>query len=119
MFSSITAHNGYVTLKDDLISIAYMLIYLYYGSLPWTILKINNHKEELVQSIKRNVDFLQFFCDFHDLTRESIKINPIFRFYHNIIHQSDEKEIDYEGLCLSLDPLYKEKKFSFLGHRTN
>ena len=99
-FSSISAHDGYsYQPKDDLLSVSYMLLYIYYGNLPWTIFKIDNHKPELVRSIKRNVDFLQYFCDFHHLSRESINTNPLFKLYHRILHMTIDQSIDYESLC--------------------
>lgn len=71
-FASINSHNlCELSRRDDLESIAYTLIYLYYGKLPWQNLKINTNNEiklskvlfqENIKKIKNNVlyDFLLY-----------------------------------------------------------
>lgn len=71
-FASVNSHNlCELSRRDDLESIAYSLIYLYYGNLPWQNLKINtNHEikltkvlfQENIKKIKNNVlyDFLLY-----------------------------------------------------------
>lgn len=71
-FASINSHNlCELSRRDDLESIAYSLIYLYYGKLPWQNLKINtNHEikltkvlfQENIKKIKNNAlyDFLLY-----------------------------------------------------------
>jgi len=71
-FASINSHQlCELSRRDDLESIAYTLIYLYYGKLPWQNLKINTNNEikqskvlfqEKIKTIKNNVlyDFLLY-----------------------------------------------------------
>jgi serine/threonine protein kinase len=71
-FASVNSHNlCELSRRDDLESIAYSLIYLYYGKLPWQNLKINTNNEikltkvffqENIKKIKNNVlyDFLLY-----------------------------------------------------------
>ena len=71
-FASINSHQlCELSRRDDLESIAYNLIYLYYGKLPWQNLNINTNNEikqskvlfqEKIKTIKNNVlyDFLLY-----------------------------------------------------------
>jgi serine/threonine protein kinase len=71
-FASINSHQlCELSRRDDLESIAYTLIYLYYGKLPWQNLNINTNNEikqskvlfqEKIKTIKNNVlyDFLLY-----------------------------------------------------------
>jgi serine/threonine protein kinase len=71
-FASINSHKlCELSRRDDLESIAYTLIYLYYGKLPWQNLKINTNNEikqtkvlfqEKIKTIRNNVlyDFLLY-----------------------------------------------------------
>ena len=71
-FASINSHKlCELSRRDDLESIAYSLIYLYYGKLPWQNLKINTNNEikqtkllfqEKIKTIENNVlyDFLLY-----------------------------------------------------------
>lgn len=71
-FASINSHNlCELSRRDDLESIAYSLIYLYYGKLPWQNLKNNTNDkikqtkvlfQENIKNIKNNVlyDFLLY-----------------------------------------------------------
>jgi len=56
-YSSIHIHQGYNhSRRDDLISIVYMIQYLFFGKLPWSGLKIDNMKEKYakIKEIKQN-----------------------------------------------------------------
>ena len=71
-FASINSHKlCELSRRDDLESIAYTLLYLYYGKLPWQNLKINTNNEikqtkvlfqEKIKTIRNNVlyDFLLY-----------------------------------------------------------
>jgi serine/threonine protein kinase len=90
-FASINSHKlCELSRRDDLESIAYSLIYLYYGSLPWQNLKINTNNEikltkvlfqENIKKTKNNVlyDFLLYSINLNfDETPDYNKIIELF-----------------------------------------
>ena len=56
-YASINSHNKLeLSRRDDLESIGYMLIYFYYGSLPWN----NIDDESKVVMLKKNIIYDEF-----------------------------------------------------------
>ena len=64
-FSSINTHSGIeYTRRDDLISVAYLLIYLLRGELPWQTLKYKGKQsEELIKDKKISVNVDELVAD--------------------------------------------------------
>lgn len=59
-YISLYVHNkNEPSRRDDIISIVYILFYLFLGCLPWQSLKINNMNKKESEIIKMKVDFLR------------------------------------------------------------
>lgn len=96
IFSSTYSHDGYDYYpKDDLISVSYLLIYLYYKKLPWTIFNyINkNNKEKIIKALKKNIDFIDFFKN-----EDKIFDETLFKFYLKVNNFSFDTRINYNEL---------------------
>ena len=64
-YASLNVHEGYEpSRRDDLISIGYMLIYLFNGNLPWQGQSGNTKKEKYrkIASIKRTIGYKELCC---------------------------------------------------------
>tara|TARA_X000000950_G_scaffold35279_1_gene37788 strand:- start:156 stop:1064 length:909 start_codon:yes stop_codon:yes gene_type:complete len=114
IFSSTYSHDGYDYYpKDDLISVSYLLIYLYYKKLPWTIFNyINkNNKEKIIKALKKNIDFIDFFKN-----EDKIFDETLFKFYCKVNNFSFDTRINYNELKnMLLDKLVDKniKNFSW------
>ena len=114
IFSSTYSHDGYDYYpKDDLISVSYLLIYLYYKKLPWTIFNyINkNNKEKIIKALKKNIDFIDFFKN-----EDKIFDETLFKFYCKVNNFSFDTRINYNQLKnMLLDKLVDKniKNFSW------
>lgn len=88
-FASINAHNfDELSRRDDIESLAYMMIYLFCGSLPWQNITNNNIKErnQLIKECKINV---AKYTDIH----------PVFKIFLSYIRAlSFEEKPNYEDL---------------------
>ncbi|MBI96696.1 hypothetical protein CL656_06095 [bacterium] len=107
MFASPYVHDGYDYYpKDDLISISYLLIYLYYKELPWSIFKYKDKKPEIIKALKKYVDVYSYYNKYHIKGDEELKNNPLFILHSNILNISFGSVINYNK--------YKEYLTSFL-----
>ena len=92
LFSSYNVHNGYEYIKkDDLISIMYILFYLYFKKLPWDNLHLTNEEVELdiIGNFKKYSNFNKFY--------KNIEGNEdLINLYSNIRHIECIDRIDYE-----------------------
>ena len=92
LFSSYNVHNGYDYLKkDDLISIMYILFYLYFKKLPWDNLHLTNEEVELdiIGNLKKYFNYNVFY--------KGIEGNEYLINLYNIIRYIEcTDKIDYE-----------------------
>ena len=93
IFSSISSQDGYDYYpKDDLMSVSYLLIYLYYKKLPWTIFKYRyeDNREKMIKAIKKNVEFTNFFKN-----EDKVFDETLFDFYLKIKNLTFDTKINY------------------------
>tara|TARA_B100000963_G_C22624327_1_gene671558 strand:+ start:2278 stop:3225 length:948 start_codon:yes stop_codon:yes gene_type:complete len=109
-FSSPCIHDGYNYYpKDDVISLSYILLYIYFGKLPWTVFKYNSKKEEVIRLLKKNVDLECFFMDHSNISNEEYVNNPLFRFHLNISNSLFNTTIKYEKFKKYFKQFIKDK----------
>lgn len=98
-FASINAHDcNELSRRDDIQSLAYMLIYLFHGSLPWQTLSIPNPKERN-QIIKEYKIGIQRHPDIH----------PVFKYYlEKAIRISFEETPNYDDFTFILESELKK-----------
>tara|TARA_X000000950_G_C13831488_1_gene626376 strand:+ start:627 stop:1544 length:918 start_codon:yes stop_codon:yes gene_type:complete len=105
IFSSNQVHEGYDYYpKDDLISLSYLLIYLYFRELPWSRLKIKEEsKNKTIELIKKNIDFIDYYKKNHQIN--NINDFTLFQFFYYTHNLTFDTSIDYSKLR---NILYKE-----------
>ena len=92
LFSSYNVHNGYEYIKkDDLISIMYILFYLYFKKLPWDNLHLTNEQVELdiIGNLKK-------YCNFSNFYKNIEGNEDLISLYCNIRNIECIDQIDYE-----------------------
>lgn len=93
-------HNGEEpSRRDDIISMVYILFYLYLGNLPWQGLKIINLKEKEEEILKLKKKFLYFIRENIEIP---IKLIELLEYVENL---SYEEEPDYEFISFLLKTL--------------
>lgn len=113
-FSSINAHEGYIYYpKDDLISVVYMLFYLFFGKLPWTVFKILTNKCDTVKQIKKNIDFIDFYKENYNLTQN----HPFYILFTKVLLLTIDSKLDYEQLISILSQYNTNKTFSWIENK--
>lgn len=104
-YASIAAHKGYTqSRKDDLEAIAYMLIYLFRGRLPWEQIKAKDKKEKyrLILEKKESISEEEL-CE--QLPRE-------FYVYLKYVKNMDFEEIPpYKAFIKMFKKLYDSKNY--------
>ena len=93
-------HNGEEpSRRDDIISMVYILFYLYLGNLPWQGLKIINLKEKEKEILKLKENFLYIMRENIEIP---IKLIELLEYVENL---SYEEEPDYEFIYFLLKTL--------------
>ena len=93
-------HNGEEpSRRDDIISMVYILFYLYLGNLPWQGLKIINLKEKEKEILKLKENFLYIMRENIEIP---IKLIELLEYVENL---SYEEEPDYEFISFLLKTL--------------
>ena len=99
-YVSINVHNGEEpSRRDDIISLVYLLFYLFLGKLPWQNLKINNCKEKEKEIIKLKLEFLKNLK--HDKNIPT-KMIQLLEYVYNL---SYDEEPNYEFIGFLLKTL--------------
>ena len=112
IYASPYIHEGYDYYpKDDLISLIYILLFLYYKKLPWTLFKYIKNQNEISKELKKNVDIDDFFKDSHDNDREKCNQFILIKMYYKIINLTYDSEIQYDN--------YKYLLYSNLNNKKN
>lgn len=104
-YASIAAHKGYEQCrKDDLEAIAYLLIYLFNGALPWQNIKNKNKEEKYKLMMKKKIETSEeTLCD--QLPRQ-------FLVYLNYVKTLDFNEDPlYDKLIGMFKQLFKNKNY--------
>ena len=98
IYASPYVHDGYDYYpKDDLISISYILLFLYYKKLPWMLFKYIKNQNEISNQLKKNIDLIDFYKDNHDGDIEKCKNFILIKLYYKIINLTYESDIQYEN----------------------
>lgn len=98
IYASPYIHEGYDYYpKDDLISVVYILLYLYYKKLPWTLFKYIKNQNEISNQLKKNIDIIDFYKDSHGGNKEECKKFILIQLYYQIINLTYDTDIQYEN----------------------
>ena len=105
LFSSIYFHSGYDYYpKDDLISLSYLMLYLYYGQLPWSEFKFIDRENDMVKALKKYTNIHEYYKKFNSNKNKIFdgKKNPFLTLYTKFINLSYDSIINYEKYQLFL-----------------
>jgi serine/threonine protein kinase len=96
-YVSINIHNGEEpSRRDDIISMVYILFYLYLGKLPWQGLKIDNLKEKEMEMLKIKREFLTTMKGNKEVP---LKLLELGEYVNNLTY---EEEPDYDFIAFLL-----------------
>ena len=95
IFSSPYFQDGYDYYpKDDLISISYLLFFLYYRELPWTIFTFIKNEFEIIKALKKYTNIYEFYKKYYS-NNIKIRKNPLLKFYSSVSKLSFDSRINY------------------------
>jgi len=96
-YVSINIHNGEEpSRRDDIISMVYILFYMYLGKLPWQGLKIDNLKEKELEILKMKKEFLTTMRKKKEVP---LKLLELGEYVYNLTY---EEEPDYDYIAFLL-----------------
>lgn len=91
-YISINVHNlKEPGIKDDLESILYVMMYLYYRHLPWDISNMPNNeiskiKYEIIYNEKGNIE--SFFRSYINILKSNMNIASIYQLIYNLLNEN-------------------------------
>lgn len=96
-YVSINIHDGEEpSRRDDIISMVYILFYMYLGKLPWQGLKIDNLKEKELEMLKMKKEFLTTMKKKKEIPLKLLELGE----YVNNLTYEEEPDYDYIAFLL-------------------
>ena len=103
IYASPYIHAGYDYFpKDDLISLSYVVLMLYYKKLPWTIFKYLKNEKLITENLKKSIDLIDFYKKYHNNNYEECKKVFFIEIYYYVSNLIYSDEIKYDELKIKL-----------------